>query len=49
MSLIDSGICFLPEHQTSDYYGNKIPSRNVLEDGTKGTIGNCSRFWSKVN
>lgn len=49
MSLLDSGVCFLPDHNTSDYYGTIIPSREVLEDGTKGTIGNCSRFWGKVN
>ena len=49
MSLLDSGVCFLPDHKTSDYYGTIIPSREVLEDGTKGTIGNCSRFWDKVD
>ena len=49
MSLIDSGVCFLPDHKTSDYYGTIIPSREMLENGTKGTIGNSSRFWGKVN
>ena len=42
------GVCMLPEHPTQDYYGSKIPPRNVLREGTKGTLGNSQAFWQKV-
>jgi hypothetical protein len=48
MSMLESGVCFLGEAATYDYYGNRIPSRNDLEDGTKGTLGNAIQFWSRV-
>lgn len=42
------GVCMLPEHETRDYYGTRIPSRNILREGTKGTLGNSQAFWQKV-
>lgn len=48
MSLLESGACFLPENDTKDYYGNFIPSRNRLQEGTKGTLGNSQTFWQGV-
>lgn len=48
MGLLESGICFLPDESTQDYYGNYIPSRNELQAGTKGTLENSQKFWQKV-
>ena len=48
MSLLESGACMLPKESHKDYYGNHIPSRDMLKDGTKGTFGNCKSFWQGV-
>lgn len=45
MDALESGACFLPEQANLDYWGNRIPSRNDLKDGTKGTLGNAVAFW----
>jgi len=45
MQALESGACFLPEQASKDYWGNRIPSRNELKDGTKGTLGNSVAFW----
>ena len=45
MSLLESGECYLPAEPTFDYYGGRIPSRNELKDGTKGTLGNSIKFY----
>lgn len=36
--LIDGGWCVLGEHQTTDYYGNFVPSRYQVTEGTPGSI-----------
>jgi hypothetical protein len=46
MHALESGACFLPTVAHFDYYGNRVPSRKDLKDGTKGTMGNSKRFWS---
>jgi predicted secreted protein len=48
MALLESGACMLPEKQHKDYYGNIVPSRNDLQEGTKGTLLNSQRFWEMV-
>lgn len=48
MNMIEIGVCMLPEEPTVDYYNNRLPSRNELKDGTKGTLGNSQEFWQKV-
>jgi hypothetical protein len=48
MRLLDSGACMLPKEFKVDYYGNKVPSRDVLKQGTKGTYQNSKRFWQGV-
>ena len=48
MSLLECGACMLPKEIHRDYYGNQVPSRDMLKDGTKGTFGNCKRFWQGV-
>lgn len=48
MSLLESGACLLPTESHNDYYGNRVPSRDDLQDGTKGTLQNSINFWEKV-
>lgn len=48
MSALQQGICMLPKKSTRDYYGNYIPSRDELKQGTKGTYQNCLNFWADV-
>jgi hypothetical protein len=46
MAALESGACYLPKVFHKDYYGNTIPSREALQEGTKGTLLNSKRFWS---
>lgn len=48
MELLNSGACMLPKVAHKDYYGNTVPSRDVLKKGTKGTYQNSVVFWTKV-
>lgn len=45
MALLESGACMLPKKSYRDYYGNKIPSRDELKSGTKGTYQNSLNFY----
>ena len=47
MDAITSGACMLPKQAHFDYYGNRIPSRDELKEGTKGTYQNAVKFWSE--
>lgn len=49
MRLLESGACMLPKEFKTDYYGNRVPSRDVLQAGTKGTLRNCQDFWAGVD
>jgi hypothetical protein len=46
--LLDSGACMLPKEPKRDYYGNIVPSRDMLKKGTKGTYQNSAIFWQGV-
>ena len=37
MDAVKSGYCMLGIHRAQDYYGNTIPSRDDVEEGTKGS------------
>jgi hypothetical protein len=37
MSAIESGFCMLGVDAKFDYYGNYIPSRSQVQEGTKGS------------
>ena len=39
MDAISSGRCLLGPNAARDYYGNVIPSRDDVKEGTKGSIG----------
>lgn len=44
MDLLDAGHCMLPQQAYRDAYGNRVPSRDDLEPGTKGTYQ-----WVAIN
>ena len=48
MRLLESGACMLPKYANLGYYGNRVPSRDDLQAGTKGTFKNSQRFWLGV-
>jgi len=39
MDAITEGYCLLGRNAARDYYGNRIPSREEVVDGTKGSYG----------
>jgi hypothetical protein len=47
MDLLRSGACMLPKKAHTDYYGNRIPSRDELKQGTMGTFQNCLKFYNQ--
>ena len=48
MANLESGACMLPTESHVDYWGNMVPSRDMLQDGTKGTLENSINFWTAV-
>jgi hypothetical protein len=48
MHLLETGACMLPKTAYRDYYGNRIPSRDELKDGTKGTFKNSVYFFTSI-
>ena len=48
MQLLRSGECYLPTDSFRDYYGNRVPSRDELEDGTTGTLQNSINFYNNI-
>lgn len=48
MSMLEAGVCLLPDVPRRDYYGNLVPPRTALKEGTKGTLGNAQNFWQQV-
>lgn len=42
---LESGACMLPKERHTDYYGSTVPSRDDLQEGTKGTLQNSIDFW----
>jgi hypothetical protein len=52
MEAIKAGKCLLGMHDCRDYYGNHIPSRTQVKDGTKGSRGfvveHSGEDWAKL-
>lgn len=40
MDALESGACYLPRNTTNDYWGNRLPARQTLAVGSKGTLLN---------
>lgn len=38
MALIEAGVCALGENDYRDYWGNHVPSRYQVQEGTKGSV-----------
>lgn len=49
MECLESGVCMLPLEPRIDYYGSRVPARNMLKQGTKGTFLNSVNFWNRIN
>jgi hypothetical protein len=43
MDAIKAGACMLGKTPARDYYGNRIPSRDEVQEGTKGSYAYVSR------
>lgn len=48
MYALERGMCMLPKESHSDYYGNRVPSRDEVPSGSKGSYKNCVNFWQGV-
>lgn len=52
MRAIEAGFCMLGRDQWCDYYGNLIPSRDDIQQGTKGSyqfvINNNGLEWADL-
>jgi len=48
MTCLENGICFLGKYPRFDYYGNFVPPRGMVEEGSKGSLLNAQNFWQKV-
>ena len=48
MQLLRSGECCLPNTEYRDAYGNRIPSRDELKEGTTGTMENLIEFYNNI-
>jgi len=46
MQMLETGACMLPTKAHFDAYGNRVPSRNDLKKGTKGTLQNSQMYWT---
>jgi len=49
MDALKNGACFLPTSSRKDYYGNVVPSRYMVKDGTAGSYANSVSFYSKLS
>lgn len=48
MSALQSGACMLPKESFFDAYGSKVPSRDMLKEGSTGTYQNTVKFYSSI-
>ena len=49
MQLLEIGACYLPKVVTYDYYGNKLPTRHQVKEGTKGSYQNSVNYYLSLN
>ncbi len=52
MASLDDGTCMLGIKATSDTYGNRIPARHEVQEGTKGSrsnvVKNMGEEWARM-
>ena len=46
MDALRSGMCMLPKKAFTDAYGNRVPSRDELKQGTMGTYVNTLNYYN---
>ena len=46
MDALRSGMCMLPKKSFTDAYGNRIPSRDELKQGSMGTWQNTIQYYN---
>jgi hypothetical protein len=49
MEALKSGACMLPKKAHRDAYGNRVPSRDELLKGTKGTFQNSVEYYKQFD
>lgn len=49
MEYLEAGVCMLPKSAKFDTYGNRVPSRDEVKSGTKGSYALCRKYWMKFN
>lgn len=45
MEYLSAGVCYLPLTTYYDYWGNEVPSRTKVADGTRGSLSLAKEFW----
>jgi hypothetical protein len=48
MSMLESGVCVLPDTPHRDYYGSMVPARTQVKAGSTGSVENACKFWQQV-
>ena len=48
MQCIESGSCMLPLQSFRDFWGNYIPSRKQVKEGTKGSYLNTVNYYTNI-
>jgi len=46
MEYLKSGVCYLPLVDHYDYWGNEVPSRSKVANGSPGSLSLAKKFWS---
>jgi len=46
MDALRSGMCMLPKKAFTDAYGNRVPSRDELKQGSMGTYVNTLNYYN---
>jgi len=49
MDCLKRGVCFLPNEHFYDTYGNKVPRRSSIKEGSFGSLSLSSLYWSNLN
>jgi len=48
MELLRVGACMLPKQRFKDYYGNLVPSRDDVKEGTMGSYQNSVNYYQNL-
>ena len=48
MQALKDGVCILPKTASQDYWGNVIPSIDMVSPGSTGSLENAVEYWETV-